>query len=32
MFLENYKLGTVYYEDIDIKNITYEVIKSVMTI
>lgn len=32
IFLEYYKLGCVYYEDINIKNITYEVIKTAMTI
>lgn len=31
-FLENYKMGNVYFEDINIKNITYEVIKTAMTI
>lgn len=31
-FTENFKLGNVYYEDINIKNITYEVIRMVMTI
>lgn len=29
-FIENYKLGNVYFEDINIKNITYEVIKTAM--
>lgn len=32
MFIENYKLGNVYFEDINIKNITYEVIKMSMNI
>lgn len=32
IFLENYKMGNVYFEDINIKNITYEVIKTAMTI
>lgn len=32
VFLENYKLGNVYFESINIKNITYEVIKLSMNI
>lgn len=32
IFIENYKYGNVYFEDINIKNITYEVIKTAMTI
>lgn len=31
VFLENYKLGNVYFENINIKNITYEVIRMTMT-
>lgn len=31
-FIENYKAGNVYYEDINIKNITYEVIRMSLTI
>lgn len=30
-FLDNYKLGNVYYESINIKNITYEVIQMTLT-
>lgn len=32
VFLENYKLGNVYFESINIKNITYEVIKLSMNV
>lgn len=31
-FIDAYKMGCVYFEDINIKNITYEVIKTVMTV
>lgn len=31
-FIENYKLGNVYFESINIKNITYEVIKTAITV
>jgi hypothetical protein len=27
LFLENYKMGNVYYEDINLKNVTFEIIK-----
>ena len=32
VFIENYKMGNVYFEDINIKNITYDVIRTVMTV